>query len=66
MITKKMLIGDIVFNYPKAAKKMVNDYGLHCVGCGAAGMESLEEGAKAHGMSAEEIKKMVTELNKSI
>lgn len=61
-----MLIGDIVYKYPKAAEKLVEDYGFHCVGCGAAGMETLEEGAKVHGMNAKEIKEMVDQLNKLI
>jgi len=63
-IIKTMLIGDLVDKYPKAAEKLVFDYGLHCVGCGAAGMETLEEGAGAHGMSEKEIEKMVAKLNK--
>lgn len=63
-ITKKMLIGDIVYSYPKAATKLIKKYKFHCVGCGAAGMETLEEGAKVHGMDKEEIKKMVDDLNK--
>ncbi|MBU4396811.1 DUF1858 domain-containing protein, partial [Patescibacteria group bacterium] len=41
-------------------------FGFHCVGCPMAGMESLEDGAKAHGMNEKELKKMTGELNKGV
>jgi len=63
MITKDILIGDLVEKYPKLAKVLVEDYGFHCIGCMAAGMESLEQGAQVHGMDDKEIEKLVTDLN---
>jgi len=41
---------------------LVEEYGLHCIGCMAAGMETLEQGAKVHGMSHKEIEEMVENL----
>jgi len=41
-------------------------YGLHCVGCMAAAGETLEEGAKAHGMKDKEIERMVSEINSNL
>ena len=61
-ITKDILISDLVDNYPKLAKILVEEYGFHCIGCMAAGMETLEEGAMVHGMDSKEIKKMVSDL----
>jgi len=61
-ITKEIMIGDLVDNYPKLAKILVEEYGFHCIGCMAAGMETLEEGAMVHGMNSKEIKKMVSDL----
>ncbi len=61
-ITKEIMIGDLVDNYPKLAKILVEEYGFHCIGCMAAGMETLEEGAMVHGMDSKEIKKMVSDL----
>jgi len=58
-ITKDILIGDLVKAYPELAKVLVEDYGFHCVGCMVAGMETLEEGAKVHGLDKKEIEKMV-------
>ncbi len=63
-ITKEIMIGDLVEVYPKLAKVLVEEYGFHCIGCMAAGMETLEEGAKVHGLTEKEIKKMVTDLKK--
>jgi hydroxylamine reductase len=61
-ITKNILIGELVENYPKLAKVLVEDYGFHCIGCMAAGMETLEDGATVHGMDKKEIDKMVKKL----
>lgn len=61
-ITKDIMIGDLVEKYPKLAKVLVEEYGFHCIGCMAAGMETLEEGATVHGMNSEDIKKMIDDL----
>ena len=61
-ITKDIMIGDLVENYPKLGRVLVEEYGFHCIGCMAAGMETLEEGATVHGMDKKEIEKMVEDL----
>ena len=61
-ITKDWKIGEIVGKYPEAAEILVA-HGLHCVGCGVAHWETLEQGAKAHGMSDEEIDQIIREVN---
>ena len=63
-ISKTQNIAQIAQQNPEAVQKLVGDYGLHCLGCPMAAFESLEEGAQAHGMSADEIDSMVEELNK--
>ena len=65
-INKDILIGDLVENYPKLAKVLVEDYGFHCIGCMAAGMETLEQGAMVHGMSEKEINELVENLKKKV
>jgi len=45
---------------------LMEDYGLHCVSCFAAGFDTLEEGAKIHGYDDRDIEKMVVRLNKLI
>jgi len=61
-ITKDMMIGDLVENYPKLGEVLMGEYGFHCIGCMASGMETLEQGAQVHGMSQKEIEKMVEDL----
>jgi len=65
-ITKDIMIGDLVEAYPKLAKVLVEEYGFHCIGCMAAGMETLEEGATVHGMDKKEILKMVADLKELV
>ncbi len=55
-------MGKLVADYPEIGRVLVEEYGLHCVGCMAAGMETLEQGAKVHGMSDKEIDRMVADL----
>ena len=64
-ITKDMKIGKIVRKYPAAVPVMLN-YGLHCVNCPIASMESLEKGAKAHGLSDEQIDRLLKEMNEVV
>ncbi|MDO4475365.1 MAG: DUF1858 domain-containing protein [Lachnospiraceae bacterium] len=53
-ITKDMLIGDILqVNENMAGLLMAS--GMHCVTCGAAAMETLEEAAMVHGIEADVI-----------
>ncbi|MBN1502606.1 DUF1858 domain-containing protein [Candidatus Woesearchaeota archaeon] len=60
-----MLLGDVVKSFPETAYIMMR-YGLHCVGCHVATHETIEQGAKAHGLSEKEIEKMVKEMNSLI
>ncbi len=62
-ITKDMTIEEVLNKCPDAAEIMFN-YGLHCIGCHVAASESLEDGAKAHGLKAKQIADMVREINK--
>lgn len=63
-ITKDILILDLVQQNPDLAAVLTEEYGFHCVGCMAASMETLEEGAQVHGMNEKEIREMVEDLNK--
>lgn len=64
-INKDMTLGEIVSKYPVAAEVMFK-YGLHCIGCHVATVETLEQGAKTHGLGDKQIKEMVEEINKRI
>lgn len=62
-LNKKMKIEEILEKWPKLGLVLVEKYGFHCVGCPMASQESLEEGAKAHGMSDKKIDELVKDLD---
>jgi len=51
-ITKDMIILDVIQVYPETIEVM-REMGLHCIGCQAAGYESIHEGALVHGIDPE-------------
>ncbi len=60
MITKDTVIADII-NKNEKAIKILSDYGMGCVGCPSAQMETLEQACEIHGL---ELDKVLKELNK--
>jgi hybrid cluster-associated redox disulfide protein len=62
-ITKKIKLMDLMYKHPEALEPIMKA-GLHCMGCHAAAFETLEDGAKAHGLSDKEIDALVEEINK--
>lgn len=61
-VTKDMTIGEAVETYPEIAE-VLYEVGVHCVGCGAAFWETIEQGLMGHGRSDEEIEKVVADMN---
>ncbi len=61
-ITKNMQLGELVSRYPEAAQVMLK-HGLHCIGCHMAAWETIEQGAKGHGMDDKQLEKMLKEMN---
>jgi hybrid cluster-associated redox disulfide protein len=61
-VKKENLIGDVINKFPEASIIMLS-HGLNCANCGANKFETIEEGAVAHGLDGEEIKKIVEEIN---
>lgn len=62
LITKNMLMNNILEKHPETAVILMS-YGLHCIGCHLSTMETLEQGAKAHGLSNNEIELMLKDVN---
>ncbi|MGI6450321.1 MAG: DUF1858 domain-containing protein [Desulfitobacteriia bacterium] len=62
MITKEMVIGQVLREYPETAEIFMS-LGMHCLGCPSATMESVEGAALTHGKDPDEL---VAELNKKI
>ena len=54
MITRDMLIGEILKEKPQSAEVLMS-FGMGCIGCPSSQMESLEQAAAVHGLNVEDI-----------
>lgn len=61
-VTGQTLIGEIVNKHPEAIEILLS-IGMHCLGCPASQMESLEEACMVHGIPAEQV---IEAINKKI
>ena len=64
-ITPDMSFSELLQKYPQTAAIMLKN-GLHCIGCHASAFETIEQGCLGHGMSEENMKKMLKEMNAAI
>lgn len=64
-VTKDMIVSDVIGQYPLAAEIMAS-YGLSCTGCSANTADSIDAGARSHGMDDEAITQMVAAVNDAI
>jgi hybrid cluster-associated redox disulfide protein len=62
MISKYMLIEEVVSKHPETTP-VFKQFGFGCLGCQAALFESIEQGAKVHGIDVETL---ITNLNNAI
>lgn len=60
MFTREMSILEAIQADPRA-KDVFNVYGMGCVGCVGESMESIEDGARMHGVDPEAV---LSDLNK--
>jgi iron-sulfur cluster assembly accessory protein len=65
MITKEIMIGELVEKHPEVIETLTS-FGVHCVGCHVSPFENLEMGFKGHGMSDEDVEEAVKKLNEVI
>ncbi|MGL5088867.1 DUF1858 domain-containing protein [Cetobacterium sp.] len=54
MITKNTIIAEIIDINPKGAGILMG-YGMGCIGCPSAQMETLEQACEIHGLNLEEV-----------
>ena len=59
IVTGSTLIGEIVRSHPEAAEILFS-IGMHCLGCPASQMESLEDACMVHGVDPDDL---VEEIN---
>jgi len=62
VIKKNTLISDITKDCPRAIE-LLTEYGLSCATCFLNQFDNVEAGAKLHGMTDMEIKRMIKEIN---
>lgn len=57
-ITKDTQIGELLQQQPEKASILL-EAGMHCLGCPASQMETLEEACDVHGIDVEEVIKLL-------
>ena len=55
---KNTTIGEILEKAPEKAEILL-EIGMHCLGCPASQMETLEEACEVHGIDVEEVVKQL-------
>ena len=62
LISKEMTFAELLENNPESANVLFES-GLHCIGCGGAMYESIEQGCMMHGFSKKQIDELIKKLN---
>jgi len=62
VISKDMTFAEILEKFPESAN-ILFESGLHCIGCGGAMYETLEQGCMMHGFSKKQINELIKKLN---
>ena len=60
-VTKNTKIGELLEINADAAAPVLLSIGMHCLGCPASQMETIEEAAAVHGVNADELVKSLNE-----
>jgi hybrid cluster-associated redox disulfide protein len=66
VITGETLIADLVESFPLVVDFLVEEYGFYCFNCFLSSYESLEEGAKVHGIEGDNFQELLENVNKLI
>ncbi len=61
-ITKEMTIGRVVREFPDVVRTLMG-FGMGCIGCPSAQVETLEEASGVHGI---DIDKLLQALNEAV
>ncbi len=59
-ITKDTMIGDLL-HIDAGIAPILLDIGMHCLGCPASQMETIEEAAMVHGIDPDELVKRIND-----
>jgi hybrid cluster-associated redox disulfide protein len=61
-VSESDIISEIIRLHP-GVDRLLSDYGLVCVSCPLSHCETLGDGARLHGLTDQEIKKMLKDIN---
>ena len=64
-VTKSMIIADVL-KMDKGTVPIFMRHGLHCLGCPASSMESIEDAASVHGMNVDTLMNDLNEYFESL
>lgn len=62
-VSTKTVIADIIEHYGDTANRILHRYGFYCVGCVHSTSDTLEIGAKVHGVEERILDRLIKELN---
>jgi len=62
-ISPKMTFRELLNEIPESADVLM-EAGMHCFGCPMSQMETIEQGAMAHGLSKKQIDELMNKINK--
>ena len=65
VVNPEMTFAELTSKFPGAVP-ILFDYGLHCIGCHVSALETIEQGAMAHGLTEEQLKQMIERINNSV
>ena len=61
MITKEMVIGDVINEHPELVRTFFAN-GMMCIGCPASQGESIEAAAQVHGLDADDVLEQINKF----
>jgi len=61
-ITSKTPINQLIKEYPETVEILM-EYGLQCINCHFSEFDTLEDGAKIHGLGDEDIRLIIKDVN---
>ncbi|MEK6840633.1 MAG: DUF1858 domain-containing protein [Nanoarchaeota archaeon] len=64
-ITGQTLINHLISKHPETIEILMS-YGLHCVNCHFSDLDTLGDGAMMHGISDDEVRLMIKDVNKIV
>jgi hybrid cluster-associated redox disulfide protein len=65
-LNTKMNITELIGLYPELAPVLTYEYGLYCMNCIIADFDTIEQGAKLHGIEGKYYDEMVAHLESII